>query len=172
MGELNCASWIGWLKYDCASTLGRNYVFGHGVTPEPSGFYLRHESLTDKAHISLTPFAEVMARKNALSIDNHLSSAYSKGSKGGMHTASNTRGRSHRGAFGAQEGCNLRVTLKKCKEGRLMTGKEVSHLEGTLLRYQTGSGLSMSEGLETPAACNHADFLRELSTCPRGEDRL
>lgn len=107
-----------------------------------------------------TPFAEVMARRNALSIDNHLSSAYSKGSKGGTHTASNTRGRSHRGAFGAQEGCNLRATLKKCKEGGLMTGKEVSHLEGTFLRYQTGSGLSMSEGLETPAACNHADFLK------------
>ena len=82
-------------------------MFGHRVTPDPSEFHLRQESLTDRACSSLTRFAEVIARRNAVLHESHFSSACAKGSKGGIHKASSTMVRSHAGALGALGGCNL-----------------------------------------------------------------
>ena len=88
-------------------------MFGHMVTPEPSEFHLRHELFTDKARSSLTRFAEVMARRKAVLTESHLSSACNKGSTGGEHRASSTKGRSHVGALGMFGGRSLSAPLKK-----------------------------------------------------------
>ena len=82
-------------------------MFGHSVTPEPSAFHLRHDSLTDRACSSLTRFADVIARRKEVLHDTHLSSARARGSKGGLHRASSTKLRSHAGALGALGGFNL-----------------------------------------------------------------
>lgn len=87
-------------------------MFGHKVTPDPSEFHLRHNSLTDRAWSSPTRFADVMARRKAALHDSHLSSARARGSKGGPHRASNTILRSHVGTLGALGGCNLQAPLR------------------------------------------------------------
>ena len=48
MSCVNCARWISRLRFDDDRTLGRKAVFSHRVTPEPSEFHLRHESLTER----------------------------------------------------------------------------------------------------------------------------
>lgn len=70
------------MRFEDDRTLGRKAVFGHGVTPGPSEFHLRHDSLMDRACISPIRFAEAMARRKAVLTETHLNSARARGSKG------------------------------------------------------------------------------------------
>ena len=62
---------------------------------------------------SLTRFAAVMARRNAVLHDTHLDSACAKGSEGGLHRGSSTMGRSQDGVLRALGGCNLKSPLQE-----------------------------------------------------------
>ena len=69
-------------------------------------------SLTHRKGSSPTRFTETTARRNAAFMDSHLRSAWARGSKGGRHTASNNRGKSHAGALLALGGRSLSTPLR------------------------------------------------------------
>lgn len=73
---------MAWLTNAGDRTFGIKAGFGHSVTPENSGFHLRHSGLTESACNSLTRFAETIASRKTVFKETHLISASARGSKG------------------------------------------------------------------------------------------
>ncbi len=77
--------------------LGRNAGLGHNETLLKSALQCKHGALTDNAWSSLTSFAVVIAKRNAVLNDSHLMSDSKIGSNGGWHRELRTIIKSHVG---------------------------------------------------------------------------
>lgn len=85
----------------------------HRVTDELPGPHRKPDSGMESVCSSPTHFAELMAKRKAVFIDNHLSSEGAMFQRVERDKASSTRDRSNAGTLGVTEGRSLFAPLKK-----------------------------------------------------------
>ncbi len=93
----NAANTIGVFIKCGDKILGRNAGLGHNETLLKSALQRKHGALTDNAWSSLTSFAVVIAKRNAVLSDSHLMSDSKIGLNGGWHRELRTIIKSHVG---------------------------------------------------------------------------
>ena len=112
---------------------GKKEGLGRRVTPDPSGYQRIHIWLTDRAWSSPTRFADVIASRNAVFADSHLSSPSLMGLNGGRHTDLKTNVKSHdvwlftlacpaemAAAYTFKVDAHLPVSNNDCRKRRIM----------------------------------------------------